>query len=199
MVRVGISVEGPTEERFVKTVLAPYLAIKSIYITPISMGGGVNVDKVKSELKKIAFSFDYVTTLYDFYGFSRKEVGETKQSLEQRIADTVHVNIKDKVIPYIQMYEFEGLLFSSPEAIANVLMDDQLIKWAAEILNKFNNNPELINDSVETAPSKRLEHDTAYRKTTHGPNIAREIGIDKIREMCPRFNDWISRLEGLVA
>ena len=124
MVRIGISVEGLTEERFVKTVLAPYLVVKNIYITPISIGGGVNVDKVKSELKKIAFSFDYVTTLYDFYGFSRKEDGETKGSLEQRIIDAVHDGVKDKLIPYIQMYEFEGLLFSSPEAIANVLMDD---------------------------------------------------------------------------
>ncbi len=197
MVRIGISVEGPTEERFVKTVLAPYLVVKNIYITPISMGGGVNVDKVKSELKKIAFSFDYVTTLYDFYGFSRKEDGETKVTLEQRIIDAAHDGVKDKLIPYIQMYEFEGLLFSSPEAIANVLMDEQLSEWATEILNEFNNNPELINDSIETAPSKRLERDTSYRKTTHGPNIASATGIDKIRAMCPGFDAWLSQLEGL--
>ncbi len=197
MVRIGISVEGQTEEIFVKKVLAPYLVVKNINITPISIGGGVNVDKVKSELKKIAPNFDYVTTLYDFYGFSRKEDEETKGSLEQRIIDAVHDGVKDKLIPYIQMHEFEGLLFSSPEAIAKVLMDEQLSEWATEILNKFNNNPELINDSVETAPSKRLERDTSYQKTTHGPNIAKAIGIDKIRAMCPEFDAWLSQLEGL--
>ncbi|MFT5260631.1 MAG: hypothetical protein ACI810_002386 [Gammaproteobacteria bacterium] len=52
MVRIGISVEGPTEERFVKAVLAPYLLGKGIYITPISMGGDVSVDRAKGELKK---------------------------------------------------------------------------------------------------------------------------------------------------
>jgi len=198
MVRIGISVEGPTEEIFVKKVLAPYLLVRQIVITPISMGGGVNVDKARGELKKIANSFDYVTTLYDFYGFSRKEDGETKASLEQRILDAAHEGVQDKLIPYVQMYEFEGLLFSSPEAISNVLMDEQLNQWAVEILAEFDNNPELINNSVETAPSKRLERDTGYRKTTHGPNIAKQIGIDKIREMCPGFNDWVTRLEGLA-
>ena len=71
MVRVGISVEGTTEERFVEMVLSPYLAQKNIYITPISMNGDVKLDRVKNELKKIGNSFDYVTTFYDFYGFRK--------------------------------------------------------------------------------------------------------------------------------
>lgn len=31
MVRIGVSVEGATEERFIKMVLAPYLATKQAY------------------------------------------------------------------------------------------------------------------------------------------------------------------------
>lgn len=69
MVRIGISVEGTTEERFIKQVLAPYLAAKLIFVVPISMGGDVKLDRVKNELKCMAASFDYVTTFYDFYGF----------------------------------------------------------------------------------------------------------------------------------
>jgi hypothetical protein len=34
------------------------------------------------------------------------------------------------LIPYVQMYEFEGLLFSSPSAIASVLQNDGLESWA---------------------------------------------------------------------
>jgi hypothetical protein len=76
------------------------------------------------------------------------------------------------------MYEFEGLLFSSPSAMADILQDEKIELWAKNILDQFNGNPELINDSPETAPSKRLAV-TPYRKTTHGPNIVKEIGLPK--------------------
>ena len=198
MVRVGISVEGPTEERFIKSVLAPYLMSKNIYITPISIGGAVSVDKVKSELQKMANSFDYVTTLYDFYGFSRKVENETKESLEKRIEETVHQAVKMKLVPYIQMYEFESVLFSCPLAMANGMNEPEARSWCQGVLDEFKGDPEAINNSVETAPSKRLEEHTGYRKTTHGPNIAKEMGIDKIREKCVGFNDWLTRLEGLA-
>lgn len=197
MVRVGISVEGTTEVRFVEAVLAPYLAAKYVYVKPISMGGKVNVDRVKSELKNIGYSFDYVTTLYDFYGFKKKFEGDTKVNLEQRISDIVHESIKPKLIPYIQMYEFEGLLFSCPDGMERGLNEKGAKEWCQSILDKFDNNPEKINNSLETAPSKRLENQTSYSKTTHAPNIAKEIGIEKIREMCAGFNEWLSKLEAL--
>ena len=95
------------------------------------------------------------------------------------------------------MYEFEGILFSCPEAMGRGLNEPGIEDWCKEVLDSFNGNPEAINDSIETAPSKRLLKQTGYRKTTHGPNIAREIGIEKIREMCRGFNDWLSRLEEL--
>ena len=198
MVRIGISVEGPTEERFVKAVLAPYLAAKDIYITPISMGGDVTVDKVKSELKKIGNSFDYVTTLYDFYGFKKKLGGENKESLESRIKEAVHDGVKPKLVPYVQMYEFEGILFSCPEAMERGLNESGIKEWCKGVLDSFGGNPEAINNSEETAPSKRLQKQTGYRKTTHGPNIAKEIGIDKIREVCTGFNEWLTKLEALT-
>lgn len=198
MVRVGISVEGATEERFVKMVLAPYLATKQIYVTPISVGGAINLDRIRSELKRMASSFSYVTTFYDFYGFQGSAEGETKTSLELKIKEHAHPSIQAKLIPYVQMYEFEGLLFTSPEAIAMHLSGDNLMSWAQAVLSQFNNNPEGINDSTETAPSKRLIQKTNYRKTTHGPNIAEEIGIEVLREKCGGFDEWLVRLEALA-
>ena len=195
MVRIGISVEGVTEERFIKMVLYPYLFDKQIVVIPISMGGDVNLDRIRSELQNIANDFDYVSTLYDFYGFGDKSANETKDTLEQKMNEHVHDSIRNRLIPYIQMYEFEGLLFSSPASIAAELKDGSLAQWAESILQRFNDNPEKINDSTETAPSKRLEKDTNYKKTIHGPNIAKEIGIDAIREKCAGFHDWLSRLE----
>lgn len=198
MVRVGISVEGTTEERFIKTLLAPHLSQNEIYVTPVSVNGNVSIDRIKHELENLAYSFDYVTTFYDFYGFKHKADGETKTTLEAKIKDSVKESLRGKLIPYIQMYEYEGLLFSSPEAIAVVLQKESLTEWAANILIEFNNNPEKVNDSPETAPSKRLEQSTNYRKTTHGPNIAQEIGLAKIRNMCLGFDDWLTQLESLV-
>jgi hypothetical protein len=198
MVRLGISVEGTTEERFIKTVLEPYLAQKGIYVTPVPIHGNVSVDRVKHELRKLAYNFEYVSTFYDFYGFKGKVEGETKTTLESRIKGAIKEELREKLIPYIQMYEFEGLLFSSPEAIALVLQDESLSAWATDILENFNNNPEKVNDSPETAPSKRFEKFTKYRKTTHGPNIAKQIGLAKMRDMCSGFDDWLTKLERLV-
>lgn len=199
MVRIGISVEGVTEERFVKMVLAPYLADKQIFVTAISMGGDVKLDRVRAELKKIAYGFDYVSTFYDFYGFKGRADDESKGSLERKMKDHVHENIRNRIIPYIQMYEFEGLLFSSPEALATHLQDPSVIEWSTQVLHEFENNPERINNSKETAPSKRLGQRTKYRKTTHGPNIAKEIGIEKLREMCNGFDEWLNQMEELAA
>jgi len=195
MVRVGISVEGVTEERFIKISLAPHLAQQAIFLTPVSMGGNVSIDRVRHEINKLIYCV--VTTFYDFYGFKRKQKSETKDSLEAQILESVPKAMREKIIPYIQMYEFEGLLFSSPSTIALVLQQDEIKPWAEVILHQFNGNPELINNSPQTAPSKRLAT-TPYRKTTHGPNIAKEIGLDVLRKKCKGFGDWLSRLEALA-
>jgi len=80
--------------------------------------------------------------------------------------------------------------------MANILQDEKIELWAKNILDQFNGNPELINDSPETAPSKRLAV-TPYRKTTHGPNIVKEIGLENIRNKCQGFDNWIGLLEEL--
>ena len=197
MVRIGISVEGLTEEQFVKQVLYPHFIMQNIWVTPIQVGGNVSVDRVGRELMRLARSYDYVTTLYDFYGFKGIASTETKPSLEGRIAQSVKADYRDKLIPYVQMHEFEGLLFSSPHTIATVLQDTTLEPWAEGVFGEFDNNPEKINKSQETAPSKRLIKQSRYRKTTHGPAIAARIGLEGLRERCAGFDGWIASLEAL--
>lgn len=199
MVRVAISVEGVTEERFVNKCLIPHFLPMGIHVTPISLDGNVSVDRIGGEINKLLRSFDFVTTLYDFYGFKKKNEGETKESLETRIRESLPENRREKLIPYIQMYEFEGLLFSSPAAIASVLQDDDLETWATNVLSNFQDNPERVNNSSQTAPKKRLEaiHDR-YRESTHSPLIACEIGVDGMRGKCSGFDAWITSLEALA-
>ena len=198
MVRIAISVEGETEGRFVAQMLQPHLQKLDIYITAINIKGNVSIDKISGELNKLIHNFDFVTTFYDFYGF-RGNAGETKASLEYEILKTIEERYRYRVIPYIQMYEFEALLFSSPDAIWSILQDKDLSDWAETILGEFNNNPETINDSPQTAPSKRLiKKIPSYKKIIHGPNIAKEIGLENICKKCAGFASWLDKIENLA-
>ena len=59
-----------------------------------------------------------------------------------------------RLIPYVQMHEFEALLFSDPKLLADGL---ELPDCATtqSIRDQFQ-SPEEINDSEQTAPSKRI-------------------------------------------
>lgn len=202
MVRLAISVEGQTEERFVKTVMAPHLERMNIYAIPFILcqgGGDVSLKRIRTDLNHYAKSFDKVTTLYDFYGFNAKDKiqYETKHSLEEKIVDCVAEPLQHKIIPYVQMYEFEGILFSDPQAMENNIGQEGIADWATDILRQFNDDPETINDSRETAPSKRLLAKATYLKTTHGPNIAKEIGLIALKQKCTGFRQWLTTLEAL--
>jgi predicted house-cleaning noncanonical NTP pyrophosphatase (MazG superfamily) len=85
---------------------------------------------------------------------------------------------------YIQIQEFEALLYSNINEIDNYFETNKL-KELGDILNKVKNNLELINDSTETKPSKRLNNlFSNFGKTTDGIVILKNIGIDKIRNEC---------------
>lgn len=38
---------------------------------------------------------------------------------------------------------------------------------------------------------------TEYNKVKSGIMVAGEVGIEKLKEQCPHFKEWISRLEAL--
>ena len=80
MIRLAISVEGQTEEDFVKSVLAGHLRMKDVETTPILLGrargtgdgGNVRIEPLTKEIVKLCQSFDAVTSLVDFYEFRDK-------------------------------------------------------------------------------------------------------------------------------
>jgi hypothetical protein len=59
---------------------------------------------------------------------------------------------------YIQLHEFEGLLFNEVEIFRQQIPPDDLIGIAEleQVFAKFD-NPEMINDNKDTSPSHRLE------------------------------------------
>ena len=202
MIRLAISVEGPTEEEFVKNVLADHLRSKGVEPQPILLNGNVTVERLASDIARLIWSFNRVTSLVDFYGFRDKNTA-TPEQLEQRILERVARKInrswdQSRVIPYIQKHEFEGLLFSNVDAFANAIdATEESVEELRSIREKFP-TPEDINDNSETAPSKRIvKVISQYEKVVYGSLIAMEIGLDAIRAECPRFSDWLTRLESL--
>ena len=206
MTRLAISVEGPTEEEFVKQFLTDHLREKRVEPTPIlfgsargrSAGGNVSEEQLALEMKRLSNSFDAVTSLVDFYGFCRKgdrTVDELEEALRQQLGHLWH---PQKVFPYIQQHEFEGLLFSDVSVFASLVDAPAGSVEALRSIRSQFKTPEDINDNKDTAPSKRIEKVIPrYKKTVDGPLLAIETGLAKIRAECPRFNGWVTKLESL--
>ena len=68
-----------------------------------------------------------------------------------------------------------------------------------EQLARVDNNPELINEGRETAPSKRIiKLIPEYDKVSVGADIAAINGVEFLKKKCRHFNDWITILENLA-
>jgi hypothetical protein len=73
-----------------------------------------------------------------------------------------------------------------------------LIPYTLRVAASQYPNPELINDSEQTSPSKRiLQCVPEYDKPTDGIEITEKIGLAGLRKKCRHFNGWIEKLENL--
>ena len=213
MIRVNVFVEGQTEETFVRDLLLPYFANQGIYLTAIlaqtsagHKGGIVSYSKVKHQVTRLCRHDNkaFVTTLIDYYGLPADFPGldSSKGDAQQKVKELETAFAADinepNFIPNFLLHEFEALLFCDPQKFADWLDDDAPVAKLEAIKDSFA-NPEQINNSPQTAPSKRiLALVPEYRKTLHGPIIAADIGLDTIRSQCPHFNDWIKCLQALA-
>ena len=151
----------------------------------------------------------YFTTMIDLYGLPNDFPGKadiTRNPNNPRqycevLEKAFGGDIEDRrFIPYLQLHEYETLLYSDPDAFT-VSFDecDAAIAGLKGIAAEFK-DIERINDSEATAPSKRiigLLDVYGGMKPTAGPDIAEYIGLAKLRELCSHFSDWIGRLEAL--
>jgi len=215
---VHISVEGPTEESFVKNVLSDHLNSFEIQPTPIILttatlpqgkkyqGGIISYKKARKEILHLLqdSSVSAVSTMYDFYGLKDDFPGMTSIPNSDCFSTINHLekemknDISDpRFRPYIQLHEFEALLFSNPDAIAEILSDQNLRIPLIKIRNQFN-SPEEINNDPSTAPSKRITNlYPGYEKPFHGILTSIHIGLKDIRSQCTHFNEWLTWMEKL--
>jgi len=220
MARVRVIVEGQTEERFVSGPLQASLAVHGVFVTPTLVGvpghrgGNVKYQRVKRDVVT-ALKQDqgvYCTTLFDLYRIGEdfpSLVPDRKLSGTERVVDLEAAIAQDIVreipefrpdvrfIPYVQVYEFEALLFSQPAVLAEAMLRADL----TDALHKIRvdaGTPEDINDGPETAPSKRiLQLEPRYEKVITGALAAERMGIHTICQECPRFRGWFERLAAL--
>ena len=220
MIRLHVICEGQTEELFVNEVLMSLFLPKQILLQPSLIGkpghkgGNINFDRLFPDIRNrlLGDPFAFCTTLFDFYGlaasFPGKELAKQQTAIDQKarcICEAMEFNLRQRLgedplrrfIPYVQMHEFEGLLFSDPRAFAAALSRPDLHSRIASIRDDFA-TPEDINDNPLSAPSKRIQSlFPGYEKPLHGSLVALETGLDMFRRECHLFNDWIARLESL--
>jgi hypothetical protein len=214
-------VEGQTEETFVRELLQEPLAHRGVYVRVrgvetrrkhgrVYRGGIISYAKAQGDMRRW-LSEDkaaYLTTMFDLYklpadfpGFEHaqsfsdpyQKVGHLESSLAADIANP-------RFIPYIQLHEFEGLLFSDVQAIDTILKVHHSRSQLANLqrIRAQFKTPEAIDAGETTAPSKRLQRLYAsYDKVLFGLRIAQRIGLDRLRQECPHFHDWISKLVAL--
>ena len=202
MTRLAIVVEGSTETEFVDNMLVPYLSERGVYPFPYSLDGNVSVARLAHRMAGFLHSADCVTSLVDFYGFRHRN-NATPDQLENMIDQAVKQRTtrswdRRRVFSYVQQYEFEGLLFSNVNAFAVLpFASDRTVPALQEVRSQFP-TPEAINGNPNTAPSKRIERVMhRYNKRRDGYLVAEEIGLDTIRAQCPRFSQWVARLQAL--
>jgi hypothetical protein len=124
--------------------------------------------------------------------------------IEQAVKADIIAEIPDlradrRLLPYLQLHEYEGLLFSDPTAFAAGIGQPHLSRTFDEIRNRFV-TPEDINDDPNTAPSKQvLAAYQRYHKRIDGNLAARAVGVARMRQECPHFRHWVERLEALAA
>ncbi len=126
---------------------------------------------------------------------ARRLQGELIRVMAERLSD---LPVAGRLVPYLQLHEFEALLFSDPTCFLEAFpkQQEQVAKLCA-IRDAFA-GPEDINH--DSAPSMRiLQLFPAYQKPVADVLIARRIGLPRIRRDCRHFNAWFDRLVGLTA
>ena len=155
--------------------------------------------------------FNFVTTLFDYYGLSDDFPGMNNRPQGRAIQRVEHIEKEVKVsfdffhnfLPFFALHEFEAWLYSDEK-----ILPEKMNKRETDYANEFGRtckefslhgkSPEDINERPDCAPSKRIKNlFPDYRKTLHGPMLIKDIGIDTIRGKCPHFNEWIEKLESL--
>ena len=216
MKRLVIIVEGDAEESFINNVLSPYFNSIGIYNyiqcykIKHSNGGLSKYSHLKKDIVNTLYENDVVvSTLVDFYripsdfpgyneSLSYDKHSDQVNYLESKIKEDIELTqnrVFENLVPYIQLHEFETFIFSDIMGVDALFDQSEYARREFINITRQYENPEDINNGVNTAPSVRLKKIIkGYDKVLFGIEIIQNLGVDLIREKCPRFNSWIQNL-----
>ena len=226
MTRLLVHVEGETEESFVNRLLAPHLQGRGFSSVGARLLGNARLRARRGGIRPWNAARDDIlrhlkddrecvaTTMVDYYGLPDRGRGawpgrggaavgaaaDKAAAVEAALADDVADGMgpgfdRRRFVPHVTMHEFEALLFSDCERFGAGIDRPDLGPRLQAIRDAFA-NPEEIDDSPVTAPSKRIEGlMPGYRKPLLGTHAALEIGLSRMRGCCPHFAGWLARLE----
>ena len=229
MTRLLVHVEGQTEETFVNEVLSEHLLAVGYTSVSARLIGNARQRERRGGIKAwTAVREDIArhlqgdvgcisTTMVDYYALpasgpkawpgrlaanalpNPQKADAVESQLAGDISTMLGVPMQlMRFIPFVVMHEFEALLFSDCQAFASSIYRDDLKDALQAIRDQFD-SPEEINDSPQTAPSKRIEGlIPGYQKPLLGTRAALGIGLNRMRLECPRFAVWLGRLEAAV-
>jgi hypothetical protein len=223
--------DGRSEFIFVDKMLAPYLydrcknLQKEIPILLYKDGDkdrGVNVSykRLSDHVRRLTTApHSIVTTFIDYFKlgqdfpyiiysqentYSTNDIYNTVKMLEQDISQ---INISaSNLVPYIQIHEYEMIYFADMSTFVKANIEN---KYQAKIefqMKKILQNflsPEYINNSKDTAPSKRINQifnkviNMNYTKESCAVQYCSNKtvnNINKIWSICSHFNQWIEQL-----
>ncbi|MCY4487154.1 MAG: DUF4276 family protein [Deltaproteobacteria bacterium] len=224
--RLLVHVEGQTEEQFVNELLSPHLQARGYTSVSTRLIGNARQRGQRggirpwSEVRKTIVNHlrqdpgSSAATMVDYYGLPR--TGPTawpgreealRAGLQAKPEIVENALLEDvarimgrgfdssRFIPFLTMHEFEALLFSDCERFALGIDKPEMTGSLQAIRDAFT-NPEEIDDSPDTAPSKRVVAlIPGYQEPLMGTLAALEIGLVAMRAECPHFDAWVKRLE----
>jgi hypothetical protein len=227
MCHLYLYVEGQTEQTFADAVLKPHLAQYGVYLMGAVLvhvgrkkgktfrGGVLTYKPFRLGLENLLKQHDrpgvWFSSMVDLYALPKNFPGwddaeKLRSDPRGRVAkleETLAADLADaRFIPYIQLHEFEALLFASPKDFGLYYPDKADAVAALQAVTDAHASPELIDDGKTTAPSKRIIAelpDYDGKKPVVGPLIAELIGLPVLRAKCPHFSQWVEKLEQLGA
>ena len=216
---VTVFAEGQTEREFIDDVLNPYMWPRGVSFTAkivdtrptraseaSHQGGFTTYNKAKKQLLTLLgnSSACLVTTMLDYYRLptdypGMQEATAKQGTPQQRVAyieSKLKVDINHpRFLPYLAVHDFEALLFSEPQQIAEWLgVVDPNKQQTLQAIRDRHPTPEDIN--LNNPPGKHISTlFPVYDKVGDGALIADAIGIDAMRRECPHFHAWLEYIE----
>jgi hypothetical protein len=212
--------EGQTEEMIARSVIEPHFTSADSYVTlsifttkrpaggPAFKGGLSHWPKLERELRLLLrdSSITVLTTMLDYYAFPSDAPGmadrphgsphhrirHVESALAKRIGD-------ERFLPNLVLHETEAWVLADCRRLGGV-MGDSVPAAELERIVRQESGPELVNDGVDTAPSKRIMNAyPQYRKTVDGPLVIQDAGLGLIRSSCPHADGWVHEVEARMS